>query len=523
MHDLQHGADIGFTGNRHTTVISNNHPSCLEHATALDDDIATNLQEGVTIGPFTSNSIPFSHFRCSPLGVLVKPKPNGPPKVRRIHDLSFPRHQSVNLHIPADYVAVSYPRLRDILDSVAALGPGAHLSVADVKSAFKHVPVSPADVPLLGFQWRGKYYFEVTLPFGLRSAPGLYDSLGAAVEWIMNQNSGAHLTTRFVDDFLFGSPSDSDPEASITHFLELCATLGIQIARDKITRGVTTCIYLGVEIDTVRQEARLPADKLIALGQYLSTWLHKSKATLHDLQQLGGKLAWSSAVVPPGRTYTQHIYALMSKLRHRHHHIRIPAAVRDDIGAWLYFLQHWNGTSMLTRRPLQHTVATDASSLIGGGGYHEQSGRWFFIRWDTHHTSLATDRDLHITWKELYCVVVAAATFGHAWRGHSVTILCDNTGAVGAITSRSTRQPDMLQLIRLLIHIEAELDIHIHAQYIPGPQNTIADHISRARVMDARPLTYLLDEPCALPPVIESFESQLQSKFYASILPRPRR
>jgi hypothetical protein len=395
------------------------------------------------------------------------------------------------------------PRLRDILDDIAALGPGAYLSIADIKSAFKHIPVRPEDVPLLGFEWRGKYYFELALPFGLRSAPGIYDRLGSALEWIMNQFAGSQLTARFVDDFPFGASVASDPNAAIDHFIELCRALGIQLSQNKIIRGETTAIYLGIEIDTIAQEARLPADKLDALRQLLQSWLHKNKATLRELQQLGGKLEWSSAVVPPGRTYTQHVYRLVTKMHRKHHHIRIPAVVREDIAAWLYFLNHWNGVSMLARPALSHTIATDASSLLGGGGYYAETGERFHIAWDAHHTSPSTDDALHNTIKELYCVVMAAACFGPRWKGHAVTILCDNTGAVDTIHSRSTRQPDMLQLIRLLIHIEVEFDMQILAKHIPGKQNTIADMISRNRVASARELHPLQQQPLALPSIIQ--------------------
>ena len=45
----------------------------------------------------------------------------------------------------------------------------------DLKSAFRMIPVHRADWDLLGMHWRGQYYVDTCLPFGLRSAPFLFN------------------------------------------------------------------------------------------------------------------------------------------------------------------------------------------------------------------------------------------------------------------------------------------------------------------------------------------------------------
>ena len=37
--------------------------------------------------------------------------------------------------------------------------------------------IHPHDRPLLGMQWRGKYFVDLVLPFGLRSAPFIFTSI----------------------------------------------------------------------------------------------------------------------------------------------------------------------------------------------------------------------------------------------------------------------------------------------------------------------------------------------------------
>ena len=39
------------------------------------------------------------------------------------------------------------------------------------ESAYRIIPVHPNDLHLLGIQWQGNYFVDITLPFGLPSAP----------------------------------------------------------------------------------------------------------------------------------------------------------------------------------------------------------------------------------------------------------------------------------------------------------------------------------------------------------------
>ena len=51
----------------------------------------------------------------------------------------------------------------------------------DLKSAFCMVPVRPDDWNLLGLHWKGKFYMDTCLPFGLCSAPHLFNHFAEAI------------------------------------------------------------------------------------------------------------------------------------------------------------------------------------------------------------------------------------------------------------------------------------------------------------------------------------------------------
>ena len=49
------------------------------------------------------------------------------------------------------------------------------LAKVDIESAFRIIPVSPLDSPLLGFQWDGKYYMDAVLPMGCSSSCAIFE------------------------------------------------------------------------------------------------------------------------------------------------------------------------------------------------------------------------------------------------------------------------------------------------------------------------------------------------------------
>ena len=62
------------------------------------------------------------------------------------------------------------------------------------------MPVHPQDRILLGMSWKGHYYVDASLPFGLRSAPLIFSALADALEWVVRQ-AGVKYIFHYIDDF----------------------------------------------------------------------------------------------------------------------------------------------------------------------------------------------------------------------------------------------------------------------------------------------------------------------------------
>ena len=55
-------------------------------------------------------------------------------------------------------------------------------------------------------RWKGKYYYDKVLPFGLRSAPCIFNKLSNALEWILLNNHNVSFACHILDDFLIIEP-----------------------------------------------------------------------------------------------------------------------------------------------------------------------------------------------------------------------------------------------------------------------------------------------------------------------------
>ena len=53
-----------------------------------------------------------------------------------------------------------------------------------IKSAFRIIPIHPADYSLLGMKWDHMYYFDRCLAMGLRSSCAIFEAFSTSLEWI---------------------------------------------------------------------------------------------------------------------------------------------------------------------------------------------------------------------------------------------------------------------------------------------------------------------------------------------------
>lgn len=248
------------------------------------------------------------------------------------------------------------------------------------------------------------------LPFGLRSAPFLFNQLSDGLEWILKNNYGIQRVIHILDDFFIAERNKLDCLTSFSTLLKVFMSLMAPVVASKTIGPSREIEFMGIILDSVRMEARLPQDKLIRINQLLNSFKNRRSARLVELQSLIGTLQFACKVVVPGRTFLQRAINLTRGVPIRFHHIRLNKEFLKDLAMWKIFLSKWNGRSFFlesTPTPA-HNLAlyTDAADSIGFGGYFQ--GKWFQGRWPPN-MQLNQHQGISIEWQELFPSVVACA------------------------------------------------------------------------------------------------------------------
>ena len=451
-----HGVTVGYTGSLNGQTRRPNHTSTFTYPEVLTKSIQSEIVAGRIVELPT---LPANYF-CSPLGLTPKMADGIQTGWRTIFDLSSPEGSSVNDGIPKEFGSLVYETLNDAIRLVTQAGKNAILVKRDLKSAFRHVPISPCDYWLLIFEWQGCFYVDMFLPFGLRTAPRIFNLFAEALHWIFETLYEWNVT-HYLDDFLFVFPAGTDSDPISKTFDQVLATFGLSKAAEKDSQG-RVVVHLGFEFDSSAMEIRLPPNKKQRALDAINSLLSSSTVSLSSLESTLGFLSHCCQVVPLGRPFLRHLYSLISRCTTQR--------AAKDLRWWLRFLTSWSAVSMIQpSRPI-YDIATDASGIKGIGGVFQR--QVFSKRIPARH------RLKHINWKEMFAVLYAFLLWHQSWRGGSVRLACDNATVVDAI-SKCSMKGNSLRPLQDILLVAAVFDITLSAFWIPSEENIVADAASR--------------------------------------------
>ena len=188
----------------------------------------------------------------------------------------------------------------------------------------------------MGIYWQTQYYVDLYLPFGLRSAPFLFNQFSNALEWILQIKSRPTGRAPYFGHFFIAELKRLQCLTSFSTLLRFFVSLQLPWwPQDPWAVG--------------QHSARLPKDKLSSTREMLNSFTQRRSARLFELQSRIGTLQFACKAVVPGRTFLQRMINLTKG---------IPAVFTslDVIGSSLKiwrsgktFLADWNGRSFFSQ------------------------------------------------------------------------------------------------------------------------------------------------------------------------------
>lgn len=287
-----------------------------------------------------------------------------------------------------------------------------------------------------------------------------------------------------LDDFLFiGNPDSLECHNALMAFQSLADNIHLPIKHEKTVFPCTTLTFLGLEIDTIKFEIRLPQNKLLHLADIIQLFKNKRTTTLRELQSLIGVLHFAFSVVPPCRTFLRRIINLTKGLSKSFHHRSLNAEFRADLEAWSIFIEHFNGKALFHSGKLCSSrtlhLFTDASNLGFGCIFGRQ---WFYGPFETEWLKY------HISVREFFPNVLAMEIWGEGLSNTSVVLHSDNSVVVHVINTNSSKDPHLMKLMRRLMLALLKYNISFFAEHIPGLYNVAPDLLYRLQIQRFREL-----------------------------------
>lgn len=217
----------------------------------MEDKIKKEIKEGKIPSPFFFPP-PFSDFRLSPLGLVPKMDLGA---FHLIHHLSYPPDMPLNDEVVDVEASVSSASFDEALVLLRHFGKSALLAKADIKSAFRLLPVHPMGFNSLDFQFNDSFYFDRCMPMGFSLSCFYFEAFATFLQSVLSENTSSGGSLHYLDDFLFVGPPDSSicydtGYDALACFINICKSIGVPMAQEKTVFPTTVIEFLGITFDS---------------------------------------------------------------------------------------------------------------------------------------------------------------------------------------------------------------------------------------------------------------------------------
>ena len=413
------------------------------------------------------------------------PKPDG--GVRPIIDCSRPDKKSVNNYCSGIEESFTFKSVENVL---ALLQPNDFMAVIDIKSAYRAVSIHPENKKYMGLRWdlQGKEVFieDSRLCFGLSLGPMVFNSISNFVCSILTDVYNLQ-AVNYLDDFLVLGHTKEEAQFAQNIVIKTLRYFGFYISWAKVTPPTKVCRYLGLDIESIEMELRLPKDKLISS---VNNFKDKSSISKQELESLGGLLSHCSHVVDGGRTHSRRFYDLYKIILNNNlKRIKLGLAAKEDLKWWANFAKTFNGKKKIIYPEYELPLVSD--SLLKGFAIYKGE-EWLAGSWDDS-LKLNNDQCNHIISSpscdhydktninelELWPIISGLRVWYPDLKGKSVSIFTDNTQVYHMVRKGTSSNKTCMQWLREIFWICKIYQIRLVPYYINTKNNLVADTLSR--------------------------------------------
>lgn len=172
--------------------------------------------------------------------------------------------------------------------------------------AYYHVPMDPEHSNCLSFVWNGSLYRFLTMCFGIKNAPFIFDRLGRTM--IRYFNSLGIRIIIYLDDILVLGRSPKHCIRDAQFVVDTLLRLGFHFKIEKcVLEPSQEFFFLGFIWNTMSMQIHLPEEKLMTIRTLSQKSLDSAEVQISQLQVLMGVLSAARPAIPRSRARSRGI------------------------------------------------------------------------------------------------------------------------------------------------------------------------------------------------------------------------
>ena len=365
------------------------------------------------------------------------------------------------------------------LDTLAQMfSTGFYFFTFDLESGYHHIDIFEPHQKYLGFSWKFgnkvRFFTFSVLPFGLNTASYCFTKILRPL--VTRWRYMGHCSILYIDDGISGH-DDKTSALAASHIVQkdlACSGFKVSVSKSDFVPKQSG-IWLGMLIDTISMQFRLPDNKLAKTQNAIAMCLDKRMqyVPVRDVARIAGFIISASAAIGRlSRLFTRHLYKTIESRDSWSSMVLLSAGSLAELEFWYKNLHCANGQPIKPLLCATSGVYSDASGT-GFGGFSVQfndstcSGLWS----ESESKECSTSR-------ELRAILYVLRSLGPKLSGKKLKWYTDSQNACRIISVGSTK-PNLHDLSIMLYNCCLKFKVSIEPEWLPRELNQRADELSR--------------------------------------------